>query len=106
MKTWIQFNWLKLLAVAFMAGALQSMYVLPFAYFQFMNWVVLGASLVTAQQANHQNKMFMVWLFILVGVVFNPVAPMYFTTQVWQISDLVAIALFAISFIFLTPKKS
>ena len=106
MKTWINYNWLKLLAIASVIGALQQMYILPFAYFQFMNWVVLGASLVTAQQANHQNKMFLVWVFLLVAVVFNPVAPMYFRPDVWQVADIVAIALFILSFVYLQPKKA
>ncbi len=103
---WIKYNWLKLLAIALVIGALQQMYAFPFAYYQLMNWVVLGAALVTAQQANHQNKMFLVWLFILVGVIFNPVAPLYFRADVWQLADLVAIALFVLSFIFLQPKKA
>jgi FtsH-binding integral membrane protein len=104
--TWIQYNWLKLLAIAFLVGALQQFYAFPFAYYQFMNWIVVGASLVTAQQANVQNKMFAVWLFLLVAVTFNPIAPMYFRADVWQVTDLVAIALFIISFIFVRQKKA
>ncbi len=104
--TWIKYNWLKLLAIAFLVGALQQFYAFPFAYYQYMNWVVLGAGLVTAQQANVQNKMFLVWLFILVAVTFNPVSPLYFRADIWQVTDLVAIALFIISFIFVRPQKA
>ena len=97
MKTWITYNWLKLLAIAFVLGAVYLAYAViavPFAFYQFMNWIVLGASIVTA-----------VWLFLLVGVTFNPVAPMYFNALVWNIADLVVATLFILSFVFLRSKK-
>ena len=109
MKTWISYNWLKVLAIGFVFGAYYlavSVVTVPFAYYQFMNWIVVGASLVTALQASKQGKMFLMWVFVLVAVVFNPVAPMYFRADVWPIVDAVAGALFVISFIFLRAKNS
>jgi FtsH-binding integral membrane protein len=107
--TWISFNWLKLLAIVFLLGA----YYLainnvgfPFAYYQYLNWVVLGASLVLAQQANYEHKMVVVWLSLLVAVTFNPITPMYFRNDIWVILDLVVAALFIISFFFVTPKSN
>ena len=105
MKTWIEFNWLKLLAIAFALGAVQTAVALPFAYYQYMNWIVLGASLMLARQANSKNKMFFVWLFILVAVTFNPLAPMYFRADIWQVLDLVVAGLFLASFFLVMPDR-
>jgi FtsH-binding integral membrane protein len=106
---WIKFNWLKLLAILAVLGAFgfaMKEIVVPFAYYQFMNWIVVGAGLVTAQQASMRGKSFTMWLFILVAVVFNPIAPMYFNQFVWNIADLATAVLFLISFMTLSPKKS
>ena len=109
MKNWIIYNWLRLLAVGFLGGAYWlaiSETAVPFAYYQYMNWIVLGASLVTAEQANVQNKMFHIWLFLLVAVTFNPVAPMYFRADIWQLTDLVVALIFLISLFSLRSKNS
>lgn len=95
MKQWFSMNWLKLLAIAALLGTFGTF---PYAYYQLMNWVVVGAALVTAMHAHAKNKAFLMWLFIFVAVVFNPIAPIYLSTQVWQWSDLVVIALFLFSF--------
>jgi len=99
---WIKFNWLKVVAIFLLIGALFS--IPYFAYYQLMNWVVVGAALVTAWQAHAYNKGAWMWLFILVAVIFNPLAPFYFRTDVWQIADIVVAVLFMISFIFIRTK--
>lgn len=103
MKTWMQDNWLKVLAIAMALGALAP--IPYFAYFQLMNWVVVGAALMTALQAYKQKSIWLVWLFVLVAVVFNPVAPLYLSAEIWRYVDLVAATLFAISFFLVKPKK-
>lgn len=99
---WINNNWLKVVAIAMLIGALFS--VPYFAYYQLMNWVVVGAALVTAWQAHTINKGWLMWLFILVAVVFNPLAPMYFQVDVWQIADIVVAILFLLSFFLVRVK--
>ncbi len=103
MSTWIQANWLKLLAIAMALGALAP--IPYFVYFQLMNWIVVGAALVTAWQAYKQNSMWIVWVFALVAVVFNPVAPLYLSAVTWQMADVVVVVLFLISLILVKPKS-
>jgi hypothetical protein len=108
MKTWITFNWLKVLAVIFLAGAYflaMKEISFPFAYYQYLNWAVLGAGLMLSRQANMQDRDFFVWLGILIAVTFNPFAPMYFRSDIWIIVDLVTIALFIFSMFVLKPKR-
>ena len=103
MKAWLQDNWLKLLAIAMALGALAP--VSYYAYFQLMNWVVVGAALMTAWQAYKQKSLWIVWLFALVAVVFNPLAPLYLQADIWRIADVVVAALFVISFFLVKPKN-
>jgi len=100
---WSRDNWLKVLAIAMALGALAP--VPYYAYFQLMNWVVVVAALMTAWQAYRQNTFWIVWLFALVAVVFNPLAPLYLQADVWRIADIIAAALFVLSFFLVRTKK-
>ncbi|NTV44124.1 MAG: hypothetical protein HGA67_00305 [Candidatus Yonathbacteria bacterium] len=104
MKQWLGNHWLKLIAVFMLAGALYVATVfgteynsLPYAYYQLMNWVVMGAALMTAEQASTKNRMFLVWLFIFVAVIFNPIAPFELRPDAWQIADVAAILFFLLA---------
>lgn len=100
-KIWFKENWLKVVAVALVLGALSPLF--PYAYYQLMAWIVSGASIMTAMQARDQKKTFLMWLFIFVAVVFNPLAPLYLRADIWQIADIVVAILFILSF-FLIRK--
>lgn len=100
---WLRENWLKIVAILFLLGAIG--HIQYYAYYQLMNWVVVGAAIVTSVQAYKQNRTWIAWLFVLLAVVFNPVAPLYFSADVWRIADLVAATIFAISFAFVRSTK-
>jgi hypothetical protein len=100
--TFIHTHWLKFLAIAMLAGSL-----LPipyFAYYQLMNWVVVGASILLAWDYFKQKKELLMWLFIAVAVVFNPIAPFHLRIDIWQLLDIAVIGLFLLS-IFLYKKQ-
>ena len=100
MKNWLSNHWLKIIAIIMLVGALA--YTFPYVYYQFMNWVVVGASLVTVQQALTKDRIATAWVYIFLAVVFNPIAPFSLRADVWQIADLAAIVLFLIA---LTIRK-
>jgi len=108
MNTWTQHNGLKVLAIAMLVAVLASSLsyigVLPFAFYQLMNWVVVAAAILTAYQAYKERNYWLVAVFALVAIVFNPVAPLYFTPQIWQITDAVAALLFVGAFFVLKTK--
>jgi Na+/alanine symporter len=93
---WIKNNWLSVLASALLVGALFSIEF--FVYYQLMNWVVVGASIMVAFRAKRDGKEWLMWLFALVAVVFNPLAPLYLRADVWQIADVVASLMFVVTF--------
>jgi len=100
---WIQHNWLKVVAILLALGALAP--IPYYAYFQLMNWIVIGAALMTTLQAYKQRNSWVAWLFALVAVVFNPVAPFYFPTNLWHVADIVVAVLFLLSFLLVKPKN-
>jgi hypothetical protein len=110
MKIFLNNNWLKLVAIAMLLGALVSsfsaLFTLPFAYYQLMNWAVAGAALMIVWQAYKSRKLCLMWLFALVAVVFNPIGSIYLSAFAWQIADIIVVVLFAVSFFLMKEKKS
>jgi FtsH-binding integral membrane protein len=105
MNTWINKNWLKILAIILVVGAIPFKDA-PFAYFQIMNWVVMGAGIVSAWQAYKKGSAPIMWLFIIIAVIFNPIAPLYFRADVWHIADLITAVIFLLSLFILKDKKT
>ena len=98
---WLHDYWLRLLAILLALGALAT---LPFVYYQLMNWVVMGAAILIARDAFKQHQEAIVWLFILLAVVFNPIAPLYLGQFAWKIADVIAALLLVASF-FMVPAR-
>jgi len=94
MNAWLRQHWLSLLAIVLLLGALAP---LPYVYYQIMNWVVAIAALRIAYHGYKYNE-WLLWPFVAVAIVFNPIAPLYFTALVWQIADVVVALLFVASF--------
>ena len=86
-------------------GVTFTSYSLPYVYYQLLNWVVLGAALVTANHAHDKNRPLLMWVFIILAVIFNPVAPFYLSPIAWHVLDLVAAGLFYASFLLIRAKK-
>ena len=94
MQKWLQDNWLSLVAALMLLGALTA---LPYVYYQLLNWVVLGAAVVTAYRAHNRKRETWMWIFIVIAVVFNPVAPLHLRPSDWRLADIVAALLFFVS---------
>lgn len=104
MEKWFKDNWLRLVAIVFVLGALWPYF--PYAYYQLMDWMVAGAGVVTALQSRDRGQTFVAWLFVLVAVVFNPVAPLYLRADIWQIADIAVAVLFAAALFLVKSKDS
>ena len=99
--TWLGVHWLTLVAMVAVTVALVRS-DLPFAYFQLMNWAVVGAAILVAMRIHNA---FVMWLFIIIAVVFNPLAPLFLRADIWQIADIVVVACFFVSLFLQGVRK-
>jgi FtsH-binding integral membrane protein len=87
-------HWYLLVAGIFLLGALGTW---PYAYYQLLRWVVCGAAVYVVylgleSKTDHKG---IGWLMmVVIAVVFNPIAPIYFPKGTWSVLDLVAAIFF------------
>lgn len=62
----------------------------PYAYYQILRWAVCLAGAYTAWKAYESGNHGWAWIFGLIAVIFNPIAPIFLERDTWQTIDLVA----------------
>lgn len=95
-------NVLLLVAVAFLLFALVD--GLPYGYFFLLRFVVCAVSVGVAVFSYKTERVWAVWLFGFVAVLFNPLVPVYLTREIWVVIDVIVAAFFAASAFLLKPK--
>jgi FtsH-binding integral membrane protein len=109
MNRWGMHNLLSVLAIVMLLGVFAPIFAnfpaWPYAYFQFMNWVVAIAALMVLNEATRNDKTVLVLVFGLVAIIFNPLAPFYLSPDIWQILDLATALLFGLS-LWLVKKSA
>lgn len=79
----------------------------PYGYYQLLRFVVCSASVYVSFTAYQWQKMWAVWLFGFVAVLFNPLIPIHMSRELWQSIDLVCVILFIVTAIVLNkPVKT
>lgn len=74
----------------------------PYGYFIILRWVVTGVALYLAYSAYEGGKMGWTWTMGIIAVLFNPIAPIYLTKDVWIAIDIIAALIFLSSIKFLS----
>ncbi len=97
--TWIQHNWLKVLAIIMLGVSIAP--IPYYAFYQLMNWVVVLAAGLVILDSHQKDSEVLMWTFVFVAVLFNPLAPFYLRTDIWHIADVIVILLFLLSFVAL-----
>jgi len=76
----------------------------PYGYYQLLRFVVCGVSVYIAFMAYQWEKIWSVWLFAFVALLFNPLIPIHLSRELWQPIDVICALLFAsIAFILKKP---
>ena len=57
-------------------------------YFQLLRWIIFVCACLNGY-LNYQNKKLLI-AFSIIAILFNPIAPVYFTKEIWKILDGVA----------------
>ncbi len=96
--TWLKNNWFKLLAIAILLGSFGDH---PYTYYQILRWVVCVAAGYTAYSFYESQQKIGSLVFVVITLLFNPIAPIYMNRNTWQIFDLItAFGFFASFFLF------
>tara|TARA_B100001167_G_C16768277_1_gene305554 strand:- start:1201 stop:1512 length:312 start_codon:yes stop_codon:yes gene_type:complete len=69
---------------------------LPYSYYTFMRVIVCGcAGYMAYQGVKEEDKSFWPWIFGFVAILFNPVAVIHMTKEIWMVVDGLTGCLFA-----------
>lgn len=66
----------------------------PYAYYQLMRWVVCATAVFVAYNGWTFKRVWALWVFGFVAVLFNPLVPIHIERDIWQVIDLLAAATF------------
>jgi len=72
------------------AMALIAIADLPYGYYTLMRLVVCATAIFVVVMAAKSQQMWAVWLYAIVGLLFNPLVPVHLTKGIWQPVDFVA----------------
>lgn len=78
----------------------------PYSYYQILRWVVCGVSAYSAFGAYQEKKKVWAWIFGIITILFNPIAPIHFQRETWAILDVVTGCVMAISLWLFRPQST
>ena len=87
-----------LIAAAMLLGALAPC---PYGYYQLLRFVVCGVSVYVAFIAYNWQKMWAVWLFGFIALLFNPLISIHLSREIWRFVDAICAILFVVIAILL-----
>ena len=62
---------------------------MPVAYYSLLRYVICGVCLYYFFDKKQKYKEFFKWLFVLIAIIFNPLAPFYFGKPIWVLIDII-----------------
>ena len=78
----------------------------PYGYYQLLRWITCGVAVFVAYMAYKWQKIWAVWVFGFVAVLFNPLIPIHLSREIWQPIDAVsALLFFTIALVLKKPVK-
>ena len=79
----------------------------PYGYYVLLRWVICPAAIFVLAATIIWKTYWACWAFGVVVMLFNPIAPIHLTREIWRIVDLVVAALFLIGIVVLSaPSKN
>lgn len=92
----IKDNWFIILAGVMLLLAIPNG-VFPYSYYQILRWVVTIVALYSAYSAYKTKNTKWTVIMVIVAVLFNPIAPIYFAKETWQVLDFITSGVFFVS---------
>jgi len=69
----------------------------PYSYYILLRWMVSFSSFYSGWVFSRLKSHNWAWFFFIVGILFNPLIPVYLNRSTWQVIDLVLAIIFFIS---------
>ena len=86
--------------------SLIALFPLPYAYYTFLKIVVTFCAGATAYfNYKNGNKNIIMWLCVVVAILFNPIAPIHLTKEIWMGVNMFVSGLFGYLFYGLTKRE-
>lgn len=77
---------------------------LPYDYYIILRWIICASSLYFVWYIYENKKNGWIWPMGIIGILFNPLIPVYLNKSIWIFIDLISAILF-LSCIFLIKTK-
>ena len=94
MNNKLRAGWFKILAVIILIIGFGNN---PYSYYQFERWAILIIGCYSAYLAYKNKDTVWAWIFAIIAILFNPIAPFYMARGTWQLFDLASAVLFFVS---------
>ena len=78
----------------------------PYGYYVLLRWVTCAAAVFTTYQAWAWKRTWAVCLFAPMAILFNPLAPVHMTQEVWRPVDLMAAGVFIVGIFTLADRTA
>jgi hypothetical protein len=91
---WIKENWFKIIVIALSLYALND---LPIGFYQVLRWTIFLSSIYLSYLNYRGDRQKFLWVFIPIGILFNPIVPFILEKNTWHIIDVIIALIFAIS---------
>lgn len=84
--------------------SLLALLAMPYGYYVLLRFVVFGTATYYVYHLYQRNQLTDAWIWpiILVGIIFNPIMPIYQSREIWTIYNIGSAVLFGL---FITIKK-
>jgi hypothetical protein len=66
----------------------------PYGYYTFLRIATTCGAILYCFHFVGKNQMNIVYLFALIGILFNPLIPVYFGKEIWMVIDIITAVLF------------
>ena len=77
----------------------------PYGFYTLLRWICCAAFAYSAFTAHEKNRVAWVWVFGVLAMLFNPIVPLHFQRDPWQMIDWVTICVIVVAGIVFWPSE-
>jgi len=77
----------------------------PYGYYQLLRIVVCAVGIYMAYKAYIWKRVWAIWLFGFIGLLFNPLIPVHLSREIWRPINVLCALVFVVAFILKEPGE-